>query len=651
MLQRIRDHLTGVVAWIIIGVLALVFAAWGASGVVDFGIGPGQIAATANGEQISMEQANNAWLDQQNQLQRFLNGQELPEEQRKTIQDAVLERLISRALLAERAQEQGYRVTDEQITRLIQQEPAFQVDGKYSASLAKAALAQVQLTPQQYEADMRRSQPISQLQGALRVSDFVTPKELDRIVALEDQQREVQYATYTAEDFAASVQIDDAAVQAYYAENEAQFMTPESVKLAYGELRTEQVASQVQVAEQDLRALFEENKDRYTEPEKRRARHVLIQADAPSEDTAALAKANEVLAQAKSGKNFAALAQEYSEDTGSASKGGDLGWADRNVFVGPFSDAVFSMNEGEITGPVKTQFGYHVIKLEGIQPGKARTFDEARAELEAGYRRDKAADLFADREQQLQSRLQQLQTLGTDGAAGTDAGAGSGAATTTLDKLLNEFSLASGQVETFQRGIGGGELAGNPELEEVVFSDAVLNQGEIAGPVPVSDDRVVIVKVLEHRKPQVRPLAEVREQIVETLRREQALAAARAAAEADLKRIQGGEAAEKVIADHEPQGPKLVGRNDPSVPAPIRNAAFASSRPAGEPLASVVPLDDGAAVLRVISVREGVGAMTAEAKSERAQALSARAGVEDVEAYVREIRRTAEVEKNPEVFQ
>lgn len=631
MLQKIRDHLTGVVAWLIIGVLALVFAAWGAAGVVDFGFGPGQYAATANGERISMEQANNAWLDQQNQLQRFLNGQELPAEERKTVQDAVLERLISRALLAERARSEGYRVTDQQVERLVLQEPAFQVDGEYSPSLAKAALAQVGLTPAAYEADLRRSQPISQLQGALRVSDFITPRELDRIVALEDEQREIRYATYPAADFAAQAIVDDAAIQAYYTANQAGFMTPESVKLAYAELRTDQVASQVQVAEQDLRARYEDNKDRYAEPEKRRARHILIQVEDAAKDAAALAKANEVLAQAKSGKDFAALAKEFSDDRGSAAQGGDLGWADRAVFVGPFSEALFSMRDGDITGPVKTQFGYHIIKLEGIQQGKARTFEEARAELEAEYRRDRAVELFADREEQLQARVEQ---------PGAD-----------LDKLANEFSLATGVVDTFVRGVGGSELAASAELDQLVFSDAMLNQGQIGGPIPVSDDRVVIVKVLEHRKPQPRPLAQVREQIVAALRREQGLVAARAAAEADLQRIQSGEAAEKVLAAREPQGPKFVGRTDPSVPAALRTAAFAGPKPASDPRASVVPLEDGAAVLQVISARAGTAAMTAEAKSERAQVLSERAGMADVQAYVREVRRTAEVEKNPEVFQ
>lgn len=628
MLQQIRDHFTGVVAWIILGALALVFVAWGAYGMVDVGFGPTAYAAKVNGERVSQEEANRVWLEQQAQLQRFLGDQELPEAERVRIQDAVLERLINRSLITSRAAELGYRATDEQIHAAIQNEPAFQIEGKFSPQVAKGVLTQSGLTEAQYMADLRRTRPAEQLQGAIRVSDFLLPKELDRIVALEDEQREVRYAVYPVESFASAVSVDDAAVQAYYTERAANFMTTESVRLAFGELRADQVAAQSAVAEQDLRKQYDDNKDRYVEPEKRRASHILI---TESSDDVALAKANQVLAQIKAGKDFGALASEVSKDPGSASKGGDLGWADRTVFVGPFADAVFSMQSGELRGPVKTQYGYHIIRLDGIEPGKTRTFEEARPEIEAEVRRVLSVEAFAEREEALQSRLEQPNV--------------------DFDAVAKEFGLVVGEVADFARGSGGGALGDSRELQELVFSDVALNEQRVVGPVSLADDRVVVAKVLEHRKPQARPLAEVRDAIVAAIRQERGQIAARAAADADLQRVKGGSALETVAAARKPEGPKFIGRNDPSVPDAIRSAAFRAPRPDAKPWADVVELPQGAAVLQVIGSRADLQSLSAEERAARGRQILSRLGNADVAAYYAEARRSADVEKNPKAFQ
>lgn len=620
MLQKIRDHLHGVIGYSILGAISLVFVAWGAYGIVDVGIGQSAFAAKVDGEKIPLETARQAWLDQQAQAARVFGG-EIPADRRAQLQQSVLEGLITRAMIDNRVHDLGYRVTDAQVKAAIEQEPAFQVDGKYSASIAKARLAQVGLTVAAFEADLRSSLARQQLQRAIGISDFVTPKELDRIVALEDEQREASWVLLSAADFAPA-SIDEAAVRAYYDANTQHYMTTESVRLAYGELRLEQVAAQVAVVDDDLRALYAENKDRYVEPERRRARHILVD----DEKTA-----SEVLAQLKAGKDFAALAKQYSKDTGSAANGGDLGFATRSTFVGPFADAVFGMKVGETRGPVKTQFGYHVVQLEAIEPGKTKTFEEARPELEAQYRRDQAADRFGDAQEQLQTRLEQ------PGA--------------TLEGLEKEFALATGVVDNFERGKGGGVLGDSPALEDVVFGDAVLNQGRVGGPVALGEDRLVVVKVLEHRKPAARPLADVQASIVTTMKSERGKAAARAAADAALKRLQAGDAFDVALAGRKIEGPRYIGRSDPSAPSEIRTKVFALPRPEGKPIYQVVTTGEGAAVLAVSKVRADVAPLTAEARQERVQQLISRLGSADIIAYVAEARRKASVTVNPKAFE
>ena len=244
------------------------------------------------------------------------------------------------------------------------------------------------------------------LEGGIRASNFLTAAELTRLSALEDQQREVRYFTLAAEQFAGSVKVDDAAVEAYYKAHQSQYMTPESDKLEYAELRLESLTGQQTVSDADVHAAYEKAKSHLLVPEKRRARHILITG---KDDAAALAQAQQVLAQVKAGKDFGELAKQYSQDPGSAKNGGDLGWAERGSFVAPFADALFGMQVGEVKGPVKTQYGYHIIRLDEVQAAKGKSFEEARADLEAQLRRDRATDRFGEIQEQLQTKARRAE--------------------------------------------------------------------------------------------------------------------------------------------------------------------------------------------------------------------------------------------------
>ena len=634
MLQRIGDALKGGkghrwLAYVVIVPLSLVFVAWGAYGIVNLSFGESNYAAEADGSKISLEEARNTWLHQQAQWQQRLGGAEIPAVLRSKLQDQVLEDLIARALLTRRTHDLGYRVSYDALRDAVHSEPAFQVAGQYSPEAAKAALAQAGISLQTYEADLRSSVQRVQLEAGVRASEFLTPTELKRSSELQDQEREVRYLVLPLERFKPAA-IDDATVQAYYQTHQAQFMTPESAHLEYAELRLEALAAQVPVSDADLRAAYEKNRSRFEVPERRHARHILITG---KDDSAALAQAKQVLADAKAGKDFGALAKQYSQDPGSAQNGGDLGWADRSSFVAPFADALFGMSVGEIKGPVKTQFGYHIIRLDEIQAGKAKSFDEARAELESQLRRDRATDRLGEIQEQLQTRASE---------PGAD-----------LNALAQQYKLQTGDLASFQKGSGAPPLGTAPALQELLFGEPPLSQGRLGGPVLLGDDRLVIVKVLEHRKPLPKPLAEVRAAIVAAITQERATQAALKAGQEARTALEAGKTfdalAQELKVSAEPA--HFVGRLDPSIPAQIRDAVFAMPRPAGKPVYEALALADGGTAVVVMSAVRTSTAHDPEGQANRDVQEAERKGSDDATAYLEELRRTAKVRKNPKAFE
>lgn len=634
MLQRIGDSLHSQrYRWFwytIIGALALVFVAWGAQGLVNQGLGGSNYAAEANGAKISLEQAHSVWARQQMMWQQRLGGAELPPDLKDKLQDQTLEKMIESALMEKRTEDLGYRVSQPQMHEAILNEPAFQISGQYSADAAKAALAQAGMSIESFENQLRTDLRRNQLEVGIRASNFLTPVELTRLSDLEGQEREVRYIVLPADRFAAAVKVDDAAIAAYYKAHQGQFMTAESAHLQYAELRLDSLATQQPVSDADLHAAYEKNKSRLNVPEKRHARHILVTG---KDDATALALAQQVMEQAKGGKDFGELAKQYSQDPGSAHNGGDLGWSERGAFVAPFADALFSMKVGEIRGPVKTQFGYHIIRLDEVQAGKGKSFEEARADLEAQLRRDRATDRFGEIQEQLQTKLAE---------PGAD-----------LATLAQEYHLEQGDIASFQKGPGGAPLGAAPQLQELVFADPPLANGRVGGPVLLGDDRLVIVKMLDHHAPQPQPLAQVREAIVAAITKQDESQAALQAAQQASAKLAAGASFDSVLQELKVTADPahFVGRRDPSLQPQVREAVFAMPRPAGKPEFRALPLNDGGAAVVVVSALRTAATALQTARTESGAEQAQRQGANEVLAYEGEVRRTADVKKNPKAFE
>lgn len=633
MLQSIRDKISGWVAGVVLTIIAIVFVFFGMQfQTADFS----SYAAKVNGDRIPAETVRRAWQNRLSQLQQMMRG-ELPPELMKQQREQLLDQFVRRKLLSQRAHDLGYRVSDKMLADRIMSIPEFQVDGKFSADRYTAFLSQEGPDGKaRFEADFREALQIEQLQIGVIDSAFVTPLEAERQYILQQERRELDYAIVPASAYLDTVEVTDDQVQKWYSEHKDRYQTPERADLEYLEVTRADAEARVEVDEATLRDYYEKVKDRFETPERRRARHILIPTGEGKDAGAAEKLANEIADKAKGGADFAALAKQYSKDPGSADQGGDLGWAQRGMFVGPFEDALFAMRPGEIRGPVKTEFGYHIIKLEAIEAGRVKSFEEARAELESEYRRDQAQQIFYDRSQAL-----------ADSAF---------AALTELRSVSEKLNLPIKTVEGFTRE-GGGALGHEPDVIKAVFEDEeVLRGGQNSQLIAIGEDRAVVVRVAKYKPATPKPLEEVRPQIEEELKRQAAAAAAAKAGAEALKKLQSGASWAQVTAELKvtPAGKREVQRQNSDMLPEVTDVAFSLPAPksADAPQYAGTNLSDGYALLALSRViMPDPKAEPAEARNVRIARAAQQLGNRELIAYLAEVERTAKIQKNPQVLE
>ncbi len=629
MLQAIHDNLKGVFAIIILGVLAVVFVFWGVEFVSVGGLTAAQ-GIEVNGTEMDASEVRRTYQEQLTRYQVALGEADMPEDVRERLKQDVLEAAIRTELIRQRTDEMRFRATDQEVLDSLQDIPAFQVDGKFSRDAYYAALRSANLEPAWFEAQQRQSVAAQQLDRGIFASAFVLPGEVARRHALLDEVREIAWVVLPAGQFLAGVRVDDAALAAFYDRHKQDYRTEERVNLRYVELDLAGLLADVEVTDDALRAYYEDNIARHATSERRRARHILV-----TDGEGAEARARAAYDRAVAGEDFAELAGELSQDPGSSANGGDLGWAEKSYFVGPFADAVWSMQPGEIKGPVRSEFGWHVIKLEQIEASQQQSFDEVRAELESEYRQAKAEELFGDLQEQ-------LDTVAFE--AGGD-----------LDRVANELALPVRALDDFTRA-GGGALGASPALIKAVFEPNVLS-GEQLATLQVAPGLVVAIKAVAHAPPRERPLEDVRAQLTEALRTELAReqAAARAATLADELRAGADWAtvAKPWAAADGGAMPRFVGREDAAVPPAVSAAAFKAGSTSGGPRYGSTSLAAGdIALWAVRAVMPGtLASLSPQARAEALQNARLMAAYQDASTYVDHVRAQADVKINPRLFE
>ncbi|HUX74645.1 MAG TPA: SurA N-terminal domain-containing protein [Steroidobacteraceae bacterium] len=630
MLQKIHDRLTGWLAYVVLGAVAAVFVLWG----INWTLGTPNYAAKVNGREIPVNEVRQAYQQQLAKLDRSANGN-VDQATRSALKKKVIESFVDDEALISRLQAQGYRVSDAEVLAAESQIPAFQVNGKFDEEHAVALLKAEGRSIPQIESMIRRQVQLQQLDEAMRGSSFATPSDVDRIDGLLNEQREIGWLQVPAAGYAAAATPSAADIQAYYDAHKSAYMTAETVDLHYIEISLAKLAAQVPVTDAQLRAYFEDQKKKnpqaYVQPEERRVSHILIAVANPKDDAAAKAKAQAILKRAEAGADFAKLAQKYSQDPGSAKQGGDLGWGERTIWVAPFSAAAFSMKVGEIRGPVKTQFGYHIIKLVGIRPASVKTFEQSKSDLQAAYRQSEAERRFND----LQDKL-------ADAALQNP---------TDIDATARKAGLAVQEIANFSRSGGGGALGSSKAVIDAAFSGDALD-GNLSSIIAVNKGDGIVLRSTDHKLPQQKPLAEVQADVIGAWKKQRGNELALAAAKDCARKLQGGADWQSVAKSLKltAELPRFVGRSDPSVPVTIRRIAFESPHPAGKPLYRAVALGDGyAAVFGLSAVRQNPQAGGAD-KPMLARELAMQYAAAESQSYAAAARADAKVVVNPKAI-
>ncbi len=621
MLQSIRENIKGVGAWLIALFLCVPFAFWGINQY--FSGTASSAAATVNGEEITSFAVEQAYQQRYRQLLQAF-GDQLPADliNEQALRREQLNQLIMEELLRQKMRDAGYRASDEQLRERIRDIPAFQENGEFSAERYRQALTMAGRSPAAFEALMRRDIALQQLQQGVVASEFATPREAAVVMAIEEQGRRHSAVIVPDEAFTDAVEINDADVAEYYENNKTRFLTEETVDAAYVELTKDAFTGDIEVSEETLRELYSSRADRYASQEQRAASHILVAGD----DEAARAKAEEALKRIQAGEDFAAVAAEMSEDPVSAEEGGSLGLIQRGQLEGAFEEALFSMKEGEVRGPVKTDFGFHIIRLDDIKAPELPAFEEIRDELAADYRAERAQDRFEEAVRSLADAA-----FRDDGSLGTAA---------------EELDLEIQSIENVTRNAGPG-LAGNAEVREALFSDSVLQDGLNSDPIQLSGERVVVVRVTDHQPAEPKPLDAVEEQVRQQLHGERATEIARAKANEILERAKAGESladiarAEGLTFREE----SVTYRQTPDISAAYAEALFSAEYPAdGETLAMTPVESNDFVVFRVSEVLPGnYAGLTTSEKEARQRSLEQREASAATAAYLAELRNSAEI--------
>jgi peptidyl-prolyl cis-trans isomerase D len=598
---------------IFLGLIAITFMTWGIESYTRQK-GGADAVATVNGLTISQREFDEELRRQQDQLRRMFGRNFDPAildtpDSRRTL----LESMISQRLIASEAGKANLAVSDEMLADLIHSVPAFQSEGKFSKAQYELALRSQNppMSPAQFESRLRYDLSLQQLGRAVADTAIAPRAVSDRLGALEAQKREVSEVRIPAQQFMAQVKLDDAQLKAYYDAHAEEFRTPERVRAEYALLSADVLARLEPATDEEIKAAYDARAAQFKAKEQRRASHILVKTREEAEKILAEVK--------KTPARFAELAKKNSTDTGSAEKGGDLGWFSSGMMVKPFEDAVFGMKkEGEIAGPVQSEFGFHVIRLTGIQAGKARSLEEAKKELADEISRQKGARKFAESAEMF-GNLAYEQPDSLKPAA---------------DRFKLQIRTTSWITKSANQELGPLD---NPKLLAALFSPDSIKNKRNTDAIEVAPGTLVAARVVEHQPAAQRGFDEVKAEIADKLRKQQAAELAQKDGAAKLEQLRkGADLGLKWGA------PRVVSRRDAQgMPSDLLRpvvAADVSKLPAyvGTPMA-----DAGYLLLRISKVIE------AEPK-ERGADVEARAGqlfgASQYDAYLDSLRSRADIQ-------
>ncbi len=625
MLTEIRDRSSGAFAWVIAALIIIPMAFWGVQeyasteanpSLVEFGdqkITQSEFQSSLNNEQQRMrsrmgDNANDAFLNSDGFKQN------------------VLQRLVNRALLKQVATDENYRVSNEQLAKEIRESELFQLDGKFNQEAYERFLISSQYAKRQYEDALRDDLVLQQVTTGYEESAIVLPGEIRALLEAQAERRSFDVAILRKQGFIEGITVEDAEINEYYTANQANFMDPQKVSIQYLELNQDEIAESIEVSEEDLRANFEENQESFQSAARRETRHILLSTTTDNE-AEQLTKAEDLVKQLREGADFAELAKTHSEDPGSAQNGGSLGLVEPGQMVPEFEQATFALAKDEISDPVKSPFGYHIIQVLDIQAPQQQDFEEVRFDLLQAARDEQA-------EQILLERVDQLRDFAFEQPD-------------TLEEAAEELQLELRETELFDQSQGDG-IAALPAVRNAAFSEEVLIEGLNSEPIEVAAGQVIVLRKLSEQEAAPKPLESVKDTIRSTLENEKAAQAAAdrgdellTAAKTNWESLNDSESLE--MASH---NVSLVDPNRAVAPQVLERVSQMQLSGGSAKVDSVVDRNGDVHIVRLREITPGnADTVSEQIKDATRRVLAQRNGGALLNAYLEELRE----EKAPNV--
>jgi peptidyl-prolyl cis-trans isomerase D len=631
VLQSIRERLTGILAFAILGILIIPFALVGVNEY--FTSSSGNIVAKINETEINYNDFNQSFSDYRRRMQSILGSAYDPVQfDQLIIRRQHLDSLIEQELVSQAAESMGLDVDDSTLAEEIRKIPAFQVDGQFNADVYQSRLLSQGMTPSQFQYEMRAQYVVSQLPASIASSSLATPSELNTFVALADQSRTFASILVPALIPETAPELDEGQITEWYDSHADEYQSQEQVVIEYLELDAASIAAGPEPEEDFLREQFEAQNARFISPEQRKVSHILITVAADAGDAekeTARQTAEDLSKRARAGEDFATLAMENSQDEGSAPAGGDLGWVESGVMVQAFENAMYELSmESPISEPVQTGFGWHVIQLSEIRESTGMTFEQARMALVNEYQEEVSSRAFLEQADRLVDIIYEDPT--------------------TLESAALVMGLEVKEAGPFSR-LGGVGVAANDDVVQAGFSDMVLLQGSVSDPVNLDENRLVMVRLKEHLPVALKPIEDVRDEIIATLAANLASEEANAKASLILAALQSGEGnMESMAADFELEYSvqEAAKRNTTAPDATVVQEVFRlKSSTDDKVILTVLPSSNGFAVVELTSVQDGVldgGAIFALQQYDRAIANSSAS--QETSAILKQLRAAATIE-------
>lgn len=619
MLQSMREQARGVFGYIIVGAIVLVLSIFGFGALNFFVTSEPVIAEIGESEITESAYLNMVERQRRAQLAQLPDPSLLNED---ALRAQVLEGMIERTLLLEAARSAGLGAPEPALDAEILRDPNFLVDGRFDADRFRIVLAGVGMTPLSYREALGEDLLVRQLAGAIDTTGFSTEAELRAMASVSRQERDVAWMNFLPEEYSAQIEPDDADLEEHYDAFSGEYFAPEQVTVQYLRLDRFALAAEERVDEAELLAAYDAEVEAFVGQERRRSSHILLSLDDDRDEAAAIELATALRSRVEAGESFAELAEAYSDDPGSAAQGGDLGFAVRGTFVPPFERALFALQVGELSAPVVSQFGVHLIRLEEVAQTDPPSLARMRPTLEQQLRDAAAQARFDELSVDLETLAYEWPDLAEPAAA-----------------LGLEVQTAG----PFSREGGEGDFAVAAVID-AAFSDEVLARGYNSQLLEPSDGVQLVLRVVDHEPERILAFEEVRERVRDDFVLAASTSRAQADAQAVVDRLADGGSVSGIAAEYEREWEQWDGltRSDRGAPAPVVRAAFSAARPSdgSRTVVDAALAAGGVAVVTVTAVRPGDYAALTEVERDQLQSLlQRRYGGSEFELFRGALRR------------